>query len=292
MQDALIIDDIESALAAMTNVGERILTDLSFQIRSGVLALAEKRCWSVVRHGDYSKWALDTAAKSDLPWVILDPLISLRTAAARHQRACITRGYVPADALVSVDMHCDESTRGALAAVSGGAGVLDDAVSSGRTLLHVAKRFLAQTAAVVQVAVCASSRMGRDLVIRHLRVARWSQYLDGDWMTAHLRDGCPYLPYTGRATSAAPIAGVNGCSVPVRIPVSRVRGHVWEAILQSREVREAVEQGKWHAHRAFSEILGRDATVSDLPLLGESVPAFVEDDAPVTVATRLDRLGG
>ena len=156
--------------------------------------------------------------------------------------------------------------------------VLDDAVGSGGTLRRVAAMAASVGCTISKFVTCASLRSSRDQLRVQLRQTRWSEYLAGDWRAVHLRDGCPYLPFTGRRTGER----VLGSSVQVQVPTRTLDGSLWQVLHLDPSVRSAVNAAGLLVANRLSSHLGRPARIGDLAILGSSVAAIAEDQGALT----------
>lgn len=71
---ALVIDDVEMALRAMSTLGAHIVGDSARTVREAVRKLASRWGWTVVAYEAFFGWAVDVIARSADKWVALDPL--------------------------------------------------------------------------------------------------------------------------------------------------------------------------------------------------------------------------
>lgn len=272
----LIIDDVEASLSMMTELGLQIVGESAEAIRKAVLAFAARRSWVLVPHRAYVQWASETVKHDEYAWLILDPVFPLAALGARARRIRLTRIFHGNDSILSGEYLITgryEATD--LTPVSGNVGVLDDVAASGQTLRRTA-RLVAQAGGVVaHVVLAASARAARAALPAQFRGARWSAFVRGDWKTLHLRDGCPYMAYSGRPTEQAPMLGVDGVPVEARIMSSDTKGSLWQVVTMDSAVRAAVEAARREIPRRLEQVLGRPARVRDLPLLGRHVPALV-----------------
>jgi hypothetical protein len=137
------------------------------------------------------------------------------------------------------------------------------------------------------VVVCASSRAGKDAVRARLRPHRWSEYVPGDWIALHLRDGCGFLPFAGRALKGETVDAADGNRLDVRISVAGIPGHPWQVVCMDAGVRQAAQMGRRTVAAALTSQLGRPAQFADLRMLGPTVSAVVEPGERITGLTML-----
>lgn len=287
----LIVDDVACALTTMSVLGRCVASDASQAIREAVRKYAARRGWVVVQHDSFVDWAAGAIREDPLSWVILDPLFPR---AKLPNNAChfrLSRRYHHnVTILRSSEVFDDASTAFELTGERQRLGILDDAVGSGRTLRHMIGLADRKGMHVAAIAACASSRAGRESIQAAHPGLRWSAQFVGDWSTIHLRDGCPYLPYSGVPTgnSVTDAAGMN--PVQLRMPSSAVLGHPWQVLCMDSGVAAALSHARSDIPRRLSDELGRPAQICDLPLLGEHVPAPVPVDNSVTHDTALSDL--
>lgn len=287
----LIIDDVQASLSGMTELGREVATTSAETIRAAVLDFAVRRNWAVVRHGAYVEWATEAIERSVHMWLVLDPLFPVAELGDRCRRVRLTRRF---DNNESIVVRPHAPSEGAapidLSNMSGEVGLVDDTAASGSTLRHIARLVTHSRGSVAQVLLCSSSRSARDGFRATVRSARWAEFVQGDWQTIHLRDGCPYLPYSGRPTDQQPILGVDGTFVEVRVPSSAVLGNNWQVLCMDPAVCHAIAAARSEVARRLSATLGRAACIRDLCLLGRFVPALAKQGEMVTGDAKLESL--
>lgn len=270
MREILVIDDVAPALASMSECGRTIMAAPAERLRQHVLAYAARRGWSVVRHGAFAEWARDLAGRASHPWLSLDPLFGSAYDTDDIHQARLSRQYDGGAAILRGPLMAGlDGLQDVAAELTGPVGVIDDAVASGRTLQAVLHLLGRAGAEVAHVIVCGSPRSARDLFQRKHPAVRWSEFIAGDWVVLHLRDGCPLLPYTGRATGERVALGDGEGSLERRVPTSAVPGHPWQVLCMNSAVRWAVSEAVADGCAYLGQHLGRTATVADLPLLGD-----------------------
>ena len=255
------------------------------RVRDAVLDFAARRNWSVVPHAVYVSWADRMITSDDQRWVVLDPLFPRDRSDGRVIPFRITRGTRG----ISVDSSAavDESN----SPLAGSITILDDAAATGTTLRHMIERVSNAGGRVTRIALCVSSRGARDLLRRAARDAKWVEFtpLD-DWRTMHLRDGCAYLPYSGRSVNEAPFLSANGGHVELRTLTTNLTASLWHVLLLDGGIREAVLALRAHVPASLGAIVQRSATIDDLSLLGPRVTAPVTTGQNITKWTTLDAL--
>lgn len=275
----LIIDDVAAALTVMTDVGRAIAAAPSAIIREAVLSYAAKRGWPVIPYGAYAGWAEKMMIAIAGKWVILDPLFPIASYPRDARRFRLSR-FDRAGRFNASGSELEEFERSTVA-------ILDDAAASGSTLRYLTRLLAERRCRVNAFAVCASTRMARDAIRAGNAGVRWLEYATGDWSVTHLRDGCPYLPYTGRAVGSTGIWDPHSDSVEVRRPAHTVVGSPWHSLYVVGGIRMAIEAAQTNVVAALSAHSGREATVADLSLLGPAIPALTEQACCAGAATAL-----
>ena len=280
-RSCLIIDDVEAALGLTTACGAEIMGVLSHQVRTAVVALAHKRSWTVVPHKSFAKWALEVTSRDDIPWLVLDPLFP-RQALIAHGRfifASRTRDLKGASSALRPDIF---------EGLTGNVGIIDDAASTGRTLISTISELSQRGLNATRIALCASSRAAREAVLVRRPALRWEEYLRGDWEIAHLRDGCPFLPFSGRGTGDSVMSA--GSLLEVRVISTALPGGLWRVMDIDRSIHDAIRAMRLSVRIELEKMLARPAVVADLQMLGGSVPVVVEGPRALAPSTRLDDL--
>lgn len=288
----LIIDDVEAALATMTDLGRRIVGGSAEGIRDAVLRFAGRRGWYVLSHQSYVDWATEIIVKAGNPWLVLDPIFPLGRIRDFAQCVRLTRKYDNNETVVSRE-YVIAGRSGTLDAstISDSTGVVDDVAASGLTLLRVARHVSQAGGTVRHVVVAASARGARDVLRRAAASARWSEFLPGDWVRSiHLRDGCPHLAFSGRPTGQTPVLAGNGEPVEVRVLSSDVAGNLWQVFGLDPAVADAVKSARRDIVRSFDAALGRPSCVRDVSLLGAFAPAVVRPGQVVSAEVPLESL--
>jgi len=220
----LIIDDVEASLSRTTALGREVLNRSACSVRKAVLDFAKRRGWTVVRHERYAAWASELMASEPRPWIVLDPLFPR----CDNDTNVIHRRYSRSASLVD-----GMASRPALSETrplpNAEVGLIDDAASSGFTVSQVWTDLRAAGSAVVHVALCASSRSARERLRGRLAV-RWSQFVPGDWRVIHLRDGCPYLPFSGRRLASPATTEGGNPGLVLSVPPTVVEGTLWHVL--------------------------------------------------------------
>lgn len=266
----LIIDDVEPCLARMTHFGRCVAEEPTDKIRSAVLYHAERRGWTVVSHRAFAAWVHAIVSQDVRPWVVLDPITDAVALGGRAVPLRLSRYSGNNDGVVQrthFGWPCGDPSRGV--------GVIDDASASGRTLLTAWRVIRAAGGQITRVLVCGSARVGRESFWRTAGRTPWDDYVTGDWMIMHLRDGCPHLPSSGRLTDQPPVNGPNG-PVQIRLPGTALAGSLWNVLNMNTAVRQAIMDARREIAERLSSALGRPARINDLLLLGPDIPALVD----------------
>jgi hypothetical protein len=257
-------------MRATTELGRSILSDSAEGVRRAVVAFAKRRGWTVIDHGAFVNWAVQEALQQEFGWLVLDPLIQV-SGSSRMRRCQLTRTYEPNQGRAAGWQGGIEAWDGFGASV----GVIDDAVSSGRTMLRVGTSIAPYRTSIKSVVVCASTHLARIEILSRHPQSKWNQFLPGDWRVIHLRDGCPYLPYSGRPIQ--PETKPDACEpqVNVRVPPMAIEGNLWQVLWLDHGIRTAIEWAREAVPLGLMHALGRRALVRDLMRLGTCVPATI-----------------
>jgi hypothetical protein len=282
MNDCLVIDDIEPTLARMSDLGRRVVAPGAQSIREAVLRFASARGWRVVAHGSFSRWTRQTLEEQQAKWATLDPLYS----AAEHPGGVELRTTRRFQDFGSVFLG---EPRGIELLSGESVMVVDDAASSGSTLLHVAQALSRRDARMSHVVVCASSAEARERLRRACKPV-WLEFIPGDYRVIHLRDGCPYMPHGGRGTRRVAEGGDGPLGVEVRLGPRDAVGSLWQVMWIDRAIKGCIQEARQNAARALERELGRPARIYDLRLLGNAIPAMAPSNRTIEMTTALDEL--
>jgi hypothetical protein len=278
----LIIDDVQAAASEMTGLGREVTSASVDAIRTSVLSYASKRNWFVLRYQTYVDWARDWIKRDPCRWVVLDPLFPVGALGDRAQTLRQTRLF-DGDATIVTRRYARDNSfaKFYIADAPAEIGIIDDASASGRTIKDVTHFVEQRGGLLTRVLVAASSRSARESFRVAHRAARWSDCVPGDWNVIHLRDGCPMLPYSGRATDKPAMFGVDGARIEIRVSSVFVPGNLWQVLYMDAAVRHAVDSSRLDIARRLTVALGRSARIADLSLLGPFVSADVTPGATV-----------
>ena len=154
--------------------------------------------------------------------------------------------------------------------------MLEDAVASGATLKQVCALLAVRQVVVKRIVVCASTSPARRAIAESIPGVEWLQFMPHGSAAIHLRDACPYLPFSGRPSAAhTPVSTANG-PVAIRIPSVTIDRAMWGEAFSDYRVLAATIHARSEISVRFSAALGREAIVSDLPMLGRDIalPAY------------------
>jgi hypothetical protein len=284
--NCLIIDDVDAALATMSDLGRSVVKAGADAVRNAVRAFAARRGWMIVSHSAYVTWALDAMNKDLRPWITLDPLFPIGRDGLTRLRlsrefdtssSILTKGFVHV-----TDRPFAGQSRSAF-------GVVDDAAASGRTLRFVSRLLSDEKSTLARVLVCASTREAREGLRASTPGLQWAEYIHGDWRICHLRDGCPHLPFSGRPTGTIP-GDLNSRPIEARVIPTQVAGNLWQVLALDAGVRSAIKDARAQVVQNLSHIAGEPARVRHLHQLGEAVPALVNPNHATTQDTVLESL--
>ena len=263
-RQCLVIDDVEAALALMTDVGRAVASDAAHDVRKAVVDFASRRSWTVVSYRTYVAWLTESIAAQTAMWLVLDPLFPRGLYAERVVFVRTSR----ASAKITIEQPLDWQGAAARGLTL---GFIDDAASSGLTLCRVISAVSELPMPARRVLVCASSRSARERVLGSAPQLRWTDFVPGDWRVVHLRDVCPHLSYSGSSiTTAASVPDVE-----LRHPATCVSGNLWQVAHIDAAVRQSIQRARANVAERLTGVLGRPATVRDVSLLGPSCPALI-----------------
>jgi hypothetical protein len=278
----VILDDIEAAVSQLGELGKTIVGPAARSIRETVLLLAAFRRWKVIHHGAFVDWG-EGQVDDSLLWLVLDPLFPVARAGPHAKSIRFTRAAGPQgwqlDSTLPTDV--ENLVRGAQV------GVIDDVAFSGGTLRHAADLVTRSGGELFGFVVATSTGEARRMIARTVGAAEWVQFLAGDFAALHLRDVCPYLPFAGRRVQGKDPVKTDHGPVNVRVTPLAFRGGLWQVLASDRGVQRSVSSAKRALIQRFTDILGRPATVSDIPLLGAEVAIPLTSDNSVTAESQL-----
>jgi len=277
-RQCLVIDDVERTLATMSAAGRGIVEDGAALVRRVVLQHASRRRWHVVRYDDFAAWASDLVHRSR-QWLVLDPLFPIDPSDGR----CLPFRIARASAAGGIRRYEHDAVP-PLDSMSVPLALLDDAAASGGTLRYVAQLATQSGVRIARAALCASTRSARDALQMAMHVG-CVEYVPGDWRILDLRDGCPHLPFTGRAATYE-----NGDKVYWRVPMSAVPGNVWQVLLLDSDIKEAIAQARRSVGQHLQQVVGGDPTIMDLQRIGPNIPALVLPHQRADAQTPLSQL--
>jgi hypothetical protein len=169
-------------------------------------------------------------------------------------------------------------------------GIADDAAATGGTLRAVIRAIERVGARPSHFAVCAATRESRSKLGAAHRDARWSALVAGHWRISHLRDGCPFLTFTGRRTDHPLVQISDEVFLEVRAPVFTSPNNLWCVLHLNEAIRRADRFAIVDIAARLSGELGRAETIADLHLLGAAVSALMLGGQAVEMRTELATL--
>ena len=269
-QTCVIIDDVNEALGASSEVGRAIIELGERTVQDAVKALALKRGWIVVPHDTYTRWLTSVTVAHGSLWASVDPLLGSPTfttiSCSRRQATVQARTHYTCADLPETLWERPFS-------------LSDDAAASGNTIRHIIGLAAKRQSRVEHVAVCAASAAARQNVASMRSGCMWLEYFPGDNRVIHLRDICPYLPFAGRtvATAASTMADRRGTDL--RILPTTITGNLWQAIWIDAAVRAATFAAVEGVITGLRDHLDREPLISDVHELGRNVGALVNPGA-------------
>jgi hypothetical protein len=273
------IDDISSALAAMTQMGREALRQPARMVREAVMLYAARSGWKIISHEAFCDWAR-SQVDPDYLWLVLDPLLPVESLSVPCVRVRATRRPISNDWPIAdeIPTAVKESMRGREI------GILDDAAASGDTLRFLAGIITQQGGSLSDVVLCVSTAQACSAVREIAPGCSWAQMHSAPATPLHMRDGCPLLPYSGRRLGADRSLAVAGAELLMSVPPMYFRGGLWHELAQDRAAWSSIRQAWRLAGEGVSRELERKATVADIPLIGANVPVplFMKNEADNT----------
>lgn len=279
----VIIDDLDAAICLLSELGKNILTGPCRNIQCVVRSVAREKGWRFVPYEELRAWAC-TTIDSTVRWLILDPLLArhtadFRTARSVRLRRVLEHGEWTVKGLDISAMQEGDSTSGF--------ALFDDVAASGDTLEYAVRQVHSFGGKVEKIAVGVGSTTARRRIAAVVPQVQWAQFFESPDVAVHLRDACPFMPHSGRPVADRSVIETDRGAIEIRLPSVSLRIGPWREIYGDFRVLAAVAQGRISVERGLSEVLGREATVGDLSLLGDSVclPLYAHQSA--RDATRL-----
>lgn len=281
----VIIDDVRAASRQLTPLGTTVTAGSCEDVRAAILGFAASKGWLVVDHTHFADWTHSLIGATG-SWRLLDPLLEapVRSGTVRAMR--VSR------VLHGADWVIEPTGLDPLVDLVPGLeiGLVDDAASSGSTLIRACGMVEAVGAVVTRVALCTASTPAREALREHRPQLQWHQFVSGAHRTIHLRDACPYLPHSGRPTASQPRIETSMGTIVIRMPSVAIKSGLWTSVFSDYRVLAATLRARSQVTAMFSAAVGREATVADLPLLGANValPAYPRHE--VAASTTLSSL--
>lgn len=285
----LIIDDVAASVSVATAFGQHVLGEPAEEVRAAVRHYAESHGWPVLPHERFMAWASTQLEQRHGPWLVLDPLARIASGRTEMVSVRFSRQHeVDGEFGLGIAWNGQNPTEAWLAGRN--VGILDDAAASGRTIAYTEALITTAGETLDSVLVCASSQLARQTFQASHRNARWCDFFPGDWRVAHLRDGCPFLPFSGRPLAQPVIVGLDGSPLQARVSSTVVKGNLWQVLWLDPTIRRTIlEAWALVVHRLAAE-LGRPALAEDLCLLGGHVPVLTHNNERVTATVPLEQL--
>lgn len=278
------IDDVEAACAHLSPLGRRVVQDGALAVRSAIISVVRERGWRVVNYGTFRAWCRDK--ENDFKtWVALDPMF----AGTENPHIVPLR--------LSRVLHGDvwriEEQEGFAHGLTIGKGVVlvDDVAASGMTIRHAVVMLRERSIAVEEIVLCAATSVARKHLASECPGIKLTCCFEDEGLAAiHLRDACPYLPFSGRPSKQHPDVETSNGRVPIRIPSTTIRQGLWPHVFGDYRALVATVNARSRVAALLSHELGRDATVGDLRLLGRDIPLPAYPRHKVAEATLLSSL--
>ena len=266
-----VINDFHASCEHLTSLGKEIVREACAPIHDLVLRVAQAKGWAVIDYYEYSDWCQEIVRHR--PHLILDPIYFQGRRSLGHTLRIVRVTDKDRDVPESV------SSTGQPSDLSGKhVMIVDDAVATGSTVQHAASYLTACGATVSQVVACTITALGRAALGHAFPHAIVSQFVAGNVANIHMRDACPYFPFSGRPHRNYPVIHTAAGPVETRIPSFSLRSSsVWSLIYEHPSILKATNNARREIAQRMSSSLGRQATVLDLKLLGQdvAVPAYL-----------------
>jgi hypothetical protein len=283
---AVLIDDLDAALAVMSRFGVDIVAAASRAVRDSLLLFASLHDMRVVRHDNFTGWVQDQI-DPDYLWLSLDPfgLPQLKSGCEVRQLRLTRRAAAGQLVLeAALPAHIERIIAGR------SVGLVDDAVASGGTIRHAAALVADAGGKVEDVVVCASTAKGRDAIRRTIPQLAWAEFVRGDHVALHMRDACAFLPFGGRKFEKGVTLHTTHGEVEVAYHPMAFPGSPWDEVAKSRHTTDAILHAARDIEYALSRALERPATAADVGLLGShvAIPCYRRHDVqPLTLLKHL-----
>lgn len=281
----VVIDDTSPALSALSELGRDILGEPVRKIRDAVTTAATEQAWGIVLHRDFANWAAAYMDGVDV-WLSLDPLITSERGGLKMARMRITR------VLAGTELVLEHNLGSELHSIvhDRTVGLLDDSTFSGSTFKHVAALVARAGGVVAEYLVCTSTSMGRGVSECAAPEAGWRQFIAGDHPALHLRDACPFLPFSGRRIRGRDVVMTPAGPVGLSYPPTAFPGSPWNVLAHDNAIAMAIRAARKVIAERLSAELQRPALVEDVLLLGEVVSLPVLPGQAVKSVTPLCEL--
>ena len=262
----LIVDDVENAIQNLSELGQEIVAPIAQSMRHTVRLFAAAHSWSMASHNAFAEWATASLGH-DVLWLVLDPLIPIDRACPNVRRLRLSRHTTAQGWKIDDELPVEIRTL----VRSTDVGLVDDVAVSGMTIRHVTDLVSRETGRVKKVIVAASADGAERSSERDRSCAPWARFAAGNWDAVHMRDTCPLLPFAGRRNGHIRSISTELGPVEIAVPVASFAGGVWGQLVVDSNLRHSIDSATRLVIRRFSDFIGRQATIADIPLLGPHV---------------------
>lgn len=284
MPDArpVVLHDVKAACSHLTELGRDVIPKAVAPIANRLVILAALQGWSILRHEEYSAWVHRTLPP-DILWLVLDPLLTLEpdcgpSLTVRASRVATAAGW-------KIDTSLPEKITEAISGRT--VGLIDDVASSGGTLKWIAARVAECGGRLRAVRVGIARDEARTALMSEVHGVDWRSMVSGDCDGVHLRDACPFVPFSGRRLlDFGPIPTPSG-RVDLRVPLMAFRGGPWQILNADRGIQMATVEARRQVVGQLARALGRAPTVADVPMLGAFATVTVPKPRRLSATTPL-----
>jgi hypothetical protein len=274
----VVIDDVAASGRFLSDLGRAVVGPAVEAVRTAALVAARCRGWHITEHDEFAGWVNNQAPDVDTS-IVLDPLLELGERKSRSVR--VSRVLQGEHWQIVADFE-GLQTIGARVV-----SLVDDASASGATLAYTVRAVQRLGLHVSTIAVCSASAAARNMVAGVSPQVDWHQFVEEAASTIHLRDACPYLPFSGRPHSGLPVLETSNGPIAVRVPSLVRKTGMWPQLFADFRVLAASLYARSEVVGRLSMTLGRPATVADLPALGRDVPLPAFPRHQLSAATEL-----
>jgi hypothetical protein len=277
----LIIDDVESALTQLSALGRDILAPSSLEIRAGVLAFANAHGWAVESHSRFATWCLDRSEDGH-EWLVLDALLDTGRFARPGRRVRLSRVFSHRGWELE---YADGGLAPPLSAHR--VGIIDDAAVSGDTIAAICQELARTETSASRILLCTTSRQAFKHLSRVSPMSTVDVFVSGDHMALHLRDACPFLPFSGRRIRNTPAFQVQGGRIEPRAAPIALPHPFWGQVYREPQIQRLLAAAYRNAVSQLGHRLKRRPCLADLSLFGPNVTMPVRRDQRPALNTLL-----